>query len=164
RFFVIKSFNEQDIISSFTHEVWSSTDLGNNRLSKAFNSMRNSNLKRIFLFFSVNGSGQFCGIAEMKSKIVKKNDGNNEVDDDIWLDSSRWKGKFKIQWLLIKEIFILDILKFQLIYNSNNHNEFEMRPVTNSRDTQELPFEIGEQMIQIFKDVDSKTSFLQKMV
>lgn len=170
RFFVIKSFNEQDIISSFTHKVWSSTDLGNNRLSKAFNSMRNSNLKRIFLFFSVNGSGQFCGIAEMKSKIVKKNDGNNEVDDDIWLDSSRWKGKFKIQWLLIKDIpnIYLRHLKIpiniQQQYNSDNHNEFEMRPVTNSRDTQELPFEIGEQMIQIFKDVDSKTSFLQKMV
>lgn len=156
RFFVIKSFNEQDIKSSFIHKIWSSTDLGNKRLSRAFN-FKKSN-ERIFLIFSVNGSGQFCGIAEMKSNYLENKDNNNN-DEQIWLDNSRFKGKFQIQWLFAKNISnnLLRHLRFQV-------SEFEWKPVTNSRDTQELPFELGEEIVNIFKSTYSTTSFLQKIV
>lgn len=161
RFFVIKSFNEQDIISSFVHKVWSSTDLGNNRLSKAYYSLKNSS-QRIFLLFSVNGSGQFCGIAEMKSNIFKNNTPTGAGEDNIWLDNSRWKGKFQIQWLVIKDVSNNYFRHLKFSFHSWN-DQYELKPVTHSRDTQELPFKVGRQMIQIFKDVDSQTSFLQKM-
>lgn len=153
RFFVIKSFNEQDIKASFNHKIWSSTDLGNKRLSKAFNSKISN--QRIFLLFSVNGSGQFCGIAEMKSNYME-NDDPNQI---IWLDNTRFKGKFQIQWLFVKNIpnNFLRHLKFQ-------SNEYEWKPITNSRDTQELPFEVGEEIINIFKKSYSTTSFLQNMI
>lgn len=35
KFFVIKSYNILDVTSSFTHNIWTSTDLGNKRLNKA---------------------------------------------------------------------------------------------------------------------------------
>lgn len=155
RFFVIKSFNEDDVISSFVHKVWSSTELGNNRLSKAFNS-RSSTSERIFLIFSVNGSGKFCGIAEMKSKLNKNP--NAQGNKKIWSDNSRWKGIFKIQWLIIKDINNNYLRQLKISINS------EIKPVTNSRDTQELPFDIGVKMIDIFKNTDSSTSFLQNML
>lgn len=34
RFFVIKSFSEEDVCMSLQHQVWSSTELGNRRLDK----------------------------------------------------------------------------------------------------------------------------------
>ncbi|CCH41284.1 YTH domain family protein 3 [Wickerhamomyces ciferrii] len=160
RFFVIKSFNQQDINSSFIHKIWSSTDIGNNRLAKAFNNKYSN--ERIFLLFSVNGSGKFCGVAEMKSSLRLNPDGHE--NENVWLDGTRWKGNFKIQWLIIKDIsnLYLKHLKFQ---STNNFtNTFELKPVTNSRDTQELSFEVGRQMINIFKETHSSTSFLQGMV
>ena len=63
RFFVIKSFTEDDVFKSIKFEIWSSTPLGNNRLDKAH---KESNAQGpIYLFFSVNASGHFCGVAEM---------------------------------------------------------------------------------------------------
>ena len=63
RFFVIKSFSEDDIHRSIKYEIWCSTDHGNKRLDMAFRAMNNKG--PIYLLFSVNGSGHFCGVAEM---------------------------------------------------------------------------------------------------
>ena len=52
RYFVIKSFTEDDVQKSLKHEIWSSTNFGNQRLDKAFNEARGP----VYLFFSVNGS------------------------------------------------------------------------------------------------------------
>ena len=52
RFFVIKSFTEDDVHKSLKHEIWSSTTYGNQRLDKAFQEARGP----VYLFFSVNGS------------------------------------------------------------------------------------------------------------
>jgi hypothetical protein len=48
---------------SLKHEIWSSTVLGNKRLDTAFREF--SHKGPIYLFFSVNGSRHFCGVAEM---------------------------------------------------------------------------------------------------
>jgi hypothetical protein len=52
RYFVIKSFTEDDVQKSLKHEIWSSTNFGNQRLDKAFNEAKGP----VYLFFSVNGS------------------------------------------------------------------------------------------------------------
>lgn len=53
RFFVIKSYTEEDVHKSLKYEIWASTDLGNKRLDKAFR--ESADKGPIYLFFSVNG-------------------------------------------------------------------------------------------------------------
>ena len=52
RFFVIKSYTEEDVHKSLKYEIWASTDLGNKRLDKAFR--ESADKGPIYLFFSVN--------------------------------------------------------------------------------------------------------------
>lgn len=52
RFFVIKSYTEEDVHKSLKYEIWASTDLGNKRLDKAFHESSESG--PIYLLFSVN--------------------------------------------------------------------------------------------------------------
>lgn len=54
---------EEDVQKSLKHEIWSSTVLGNKRLDAAYRETANKG--PVYLFFSVNGSRHFCGVAEM---------------------------------------------------------------------------------------------------
>ena len=67
RYFVIKSYTEDDVHKSLKYEIWSSTDPGNKRLDKAFKENRDRG--PIYLFFSVNTSGHFCGMAEILTPV-----------------------------------------------------------------------------------------------
>lgn len=58
RFFVIKSYTEDDVHKSLKYEIWSSTDPGNKRLDKAFK--ENAGRGPIYLFFSVNARCVIC--------------------------------------------------------------------------------------------------------
>lgn len=69
RYFVIKSYTEDDVHKSLKYEIWSSTDPGNKRLDKAFK--ETAGRGPIYLFFSVNASGHFCGMAEMLTPVRK---------------------------------------------------------------------------------------------
>lgn len=54
KFFVIKSFSEDNVHRSIKHGVWASTPLGNRKLDAAYQEARDGgNTCRIFLFFSV---------------------------------------------------------------------------------------------------------------
>ena len=67
RYFVIKSYTEDDVHKSLKYEIWSSTEPGNKRLDKAFKDTAGRG--PIYLFFSVNASGHFCGMAEMLTPV-----------------------------------------------------------------------------------------------
>ena len=58
KFFVIKSYNILDVNASFIHNIWTSTELGNRRLDKAYTELSKTNNPdvdgKIFLFFLVN--------------------------------------------------------------------------------------------------------------
>ncbi|KAI3406883.2 hypothetical protein KGF56_000175 [Candida oxycetoniae] len=143
RFFVIKSYNVLDINASFQHSIWTSTELGNRRLDAAYKSNLEKSispsgkmLSPIFLFFSVNSSGKFCGVSQMTGPI------DYTQTSDIWCEHSKWKGVFPVEWLLIKDV---PNKYFQHLKVPNN----EYKPVTNSRDTQEIPYEVGVQMLKI---------------
>ena len=55
KFFVIKSYNILDVNASFIHNIWTSTELGNRRLDKAYTELSKTNNPdvdgKIFLFF-----------------------------------------------------------------------------------------------------------------
>ncbi|XXG79010.1 hypothetical protein AAC387_Pa09g0172 [Persea americana] len=151
KFFVIKSYSEDDVHKSIKYNVWSSTPNGNKRLGSAYeDAQRISGGKRghcpIFLFFSVNASGQFCGVAEMIGPV------DFEKDMDFW-QQDKWSGSFPVTWHVIKDV---PNSHFRHIILENNEN----KPVTNSRDTQEIGCMRGIEMLNIFKGYMSKTSIL----
>ena len=125
RFFVIKSYSEDDVHKAIKYGVWASTDTGNRRLDTAYREMGNQG--PVYLFFSVNASGQFSGMAQMESAL----DYTNKFG--CWAQD-KWSGSFMIKWTFIKDI---PNNQFRHIVLANN----EGKPVTNSRDTQEVMFE-----------------------
>ncbi|KAK3218530.1 hypothetical protein Dsin_012500 [Dipteronia sinensis] len=150
-FFVIKSYSEDDIHKSIKYNVWASTPNGNKRLDSAFEDAQDKMGTKgskcpVFLFFSVNASGQFCGVAEMIGRV----DFNRNMD--FW-QQDKWNGYFPVKWHIIKDV---PNPQLRHIILENNDN----KPVTNSRDTQEVKFPQGTEMLNIFKNYASKTSIL----
>ncbi|XP_058076097.1 YTH domain-containing protein ECT4 isoform X2 [Magnolia sinica] len=151
KFFVIKSYSEDDVHKSIKYSVWSSTPSGNKRLDSAYEDAQRISGGRpgncpIFLFFSVNASGQFCGVAEMTGPV------DFQKDMYFW-QQDKWNGSFPVKWHIIKDV---PNANFRHIILENNEN----KPVTNSRDTQEIRYIQGMDMLNIFKNHSSKTSIL----
>uniref|UniRef100_A0A7N0TJS6 YTH domain-containing family protein n=1 Tax=Kalanchoe fedtschenkoi TaxID=63787 RepID=A0A7N0TJS6_KALFE len=66
KFFIIKSYSEDDVHKSVKYNVWASTPNGNKKLDSAYKQAQEKSTPcPLFLFFSVNASGQFLGLAEM---------------------------------------------------------------------------------------------------
>ncbi|KAI5056758.1 hypothetical protein GOP47_0028576 [Adiantum capillus-veneris] len=151
KFFIIKSYSEDDVHKSIKYSVWSSTPNGNKRLDEAYRKAQEkseapSTLCPVFFFFSVNCSGQFCGVAEMVGPV---DFGKNM---DFWLQG-KWNGCLPVKWHIIKDV---PNGHFRHIILSNNDN----KPVTHSRDTQEVHFHQGLEMLKIFKFFPTRTSLL----
>ncbi|XVE94190.1 hypothetical protein REPUB_Repub01dG0260400 [Reevesia pubescens] len=151
KFFVIKSYSEDDVHKSMKYDVWSSTANGNRKLDAAFHEAEARESETgtkypIFLFFSVNGSGQFVGLAEMIGKV----DFNKDMD--FW-QMDKWNGFFPVKWHVIKDIPNKELCHIIL---ENNEN----KPVNHSRDTQEIGLKQGLEMLNIFKSYSAKTSLL----
>ncbi|CAL1705595.1 unnamed protein product [Somion occarium] len=146
RYFVIKSYTEDDVHKSLKYEIWSSTDPGNKRLDKAFK--ETASRGPIYLFFSVNASGHFCGMAEMLTPV------DYTRSSTVWA-SDKWKGVFKVRWIFVRDIPNASLRHIRL------NNTQERKPVTNSRDTQELLPEAGQEMLRIFHTHPARTSLLQ---
>ena len=140
RFFVVKSYSEDDIHRSIKYEIWCSTEHGNKRLDTAFR--ERDGRGPVFLFFSVNGSGHFCGMAQMLNGV------DYQASAGVWAQD-KWKGiknqeselrttcsndrcfagQFKVKWIYVKDVPNSQLRHIRL---ENNEN----KPVTNSRDTQ----------------------------
>ncbi|KAJ3029394.1 hypothetical protein HDV00_009613 [Rhizophlyctis rosea] len=151
RYFVIKSFTEDDVHKSLKYNIWSSTEIGNRRLNNAFlssslpsSSPSSPSRYPIYLFFSVNASGHFCGVAEMTTKV------DYDRSSSVWSDEGRWKGVFGVRWIFVKDVPNVVLRGLRVPANEN-------KPVTNSRDTQELPADVGREMLTIFLNYRPRT-------
>ena len=143
RFFVIKSYAEDDVHRSIKYNVWCSTEHGNRRLDGAFRDQKSKG-GVVYLLFSVNGSGHFCGIAQMTSEVELS------TDTGIWTQD-KWKGRFDIRWIYVKDVPNNQLRHIRL---ENNEN----KPVTNSRDTQEVPPDKGKLVVKIIHAYQHTTS------
>ncbi|GLT86696.1 hypothetical protein SLE2022_048180 [Rubroshorea leprosula] len=146
RFFVIKSYSEDNIHKSIKYGVWASTPNGNKKLDVAYHEAKEKQTCPVFLLFSVNASSQFCGVAEMVGSV------NFDKSVDYWLQD-KWSGHFPVRWHIIKDV---PNSQFRHILVRSNDN----KPVTNSRDTQEVELEQGIEMLNIFKNYGSHSSIL----
>lgn len=142
RFFIIKSYSEDDIHRSIKYSVWCSTEQGNKRLDAAYKEREGKG--PIFLFYSVNGSGHFCGMAQMMTHV------EFNTDVGVWAQD-KWKGQFEVKWIYVKDVPNGHLRHIRL---ENNEN----KPVTNSRDTQEVPLEKGKQVLKILHNYRHSTS------
>ncbi|EOA30627.1 hypothetical protein CARUB_v10013762mg [Capsella rubella] len=147
KFFVIKSYSEDDVHNSIKYGAWSSTPTGNKKLNAAYyEAKENSQECPVYLLFSVNASGQFVGLAEMVGPV----DFNKTME--YW-QQDKWIGCFPVKWHIIKDI-PNSLLRHITLENNEN------KPVTNSRDTQEVNLDHGTKIIKIFKEYMSKTCIL----
>lgn len=147
KFFIIKSYSEDNVHKSIKYGVWASTPNGNRKLDAAFREAKEKEgTCPVFLLFSVNASAQFCGMAEMTGSV----DFDKSVD--YW-QQDKWTGQFPVKWHIIKDV---PNSQFRHIILENNDN----KPVTNSRDTQEVGLEQGLEILDIFKSYNSDTSIL----
>lgn len=117
--------------SAFAYNIWTSTTLGNKRLDAAM-----AECGSVFLFFLVNESGKFCGVCQMKGPV------NFTESANVWLNS-KFKGFFPIEWHYIKDVPHRVFHHLKVVTNNG-------KPITNSRDTQEIPFAIAVAFLEIF--------------
>ncbi len=142
RYFVIKSYSEDDIHRSIKYSIWCSTEHGNKRLDAAYREREGKG--PVYLFYSVNGSGHFCGMSQMMSGL------DYNASSSVWAQD-KWKGQFDVKWIYVKDVPNSQLRHIRL---ENNEN----KPVTNSRDTQEVPPEKGKQVLKILHNYRHTTS------
>uniref|UniRef100_A0A3Q2D387 YTH domain-containing family protein n=1 Tax=Cyprinodon variegatus TaxID=28743 RepID=A0A3Q2D387_CYPVA len=142
RVFIIKSYSEDDIHRSIKYNIWCSTEHGNKRLDGAYRSLASKG--PLYLLFSVNGSGHFCGVAEMRSPV------DYNTSAGVW-SQDKWKGRFDVRWIFVKDVPNSQLRHIRL---ENNEN----KPVTNSRDTQEVPLDKARQVLKIIAGYKHTTS------
>jgi len=94
-----------------------------------------------------NSSGQFCGMARMMSPV------DYTTSSSVWTQTDKWKGRMDVRWIFVKDIPNSQLRHIRVWNNEN-------KPVTNSRDTQELPSDAGVAMLRIFSDFPSKSSVI----
>lgn len=140
---MIKSYSEDDIHRSIKYEIWCSTEHGNQRLDQAFRE-REEKGGTVYLFFSVNGSGHFCGVAQMMTAV------DYNSNSSVW-SQDKWKGTFKVRWIYVKDVPNSHLRHIRL---ENNEN----KSMTNSRDTQEVPNAKGIQVLQIIHSFEHQSS------
>ena len=149
KFFVIKSFSEEDVHKSIKYNVWSSSKDGNLTLSNAYR-ITEENKGNVYLFFSCNGSGRYCGLARMKSPC----DENKTFG--LWTQDGKWPGLFDVEWLFIKDVPFKEFKNVIITMKDG-----EVKPISNSRDTQEIPFEQAKTMIQKITDYQNTNTILE---
>ncbi len=149
KFFVIKSFSEEDVHKSIKYGVWSSSKNGNLTLNNAYNITKEKN-GSVYLFFSCNGSGRFTGICRMKTPC----DENKHFE--FWTQDNKWPGLFEVEWMFIKDVPFKEFKDIIITMKDG-----EIKPISNSRDTQEIPFEQAKIMIERISKYQNSNTILE---
>ena len=149
KFFVIKSFSEEDVHKSIKYNVWSSSKDGNLTLSNAFR-IAEEGKGNVYLFFSCNGSGRYAGVAKMKT-ICDEN-----KSFGLWTQDGKWPGLFDVEWLFIKDVPFKEFKDIIITMKDG-----EVKPISNSRDTQEIPYEQAKIMLQRIAEYQNTNTILE---
>ena len=149
KFFIIKSFSEEDVHKSIKYGVWSSSKNGNLTLSNAFQLTKEKN-GNVYLIFSCNGSGRYVGIARMKTPC----DENRTFE--FWTQDGKWPGLFDVEWLFIKDVPFKEFKDIIITMKDG-----ETKPISNARDTQEVPFEQAKIMFEKISKYQNSNTILE---
>ncbi len=102
------------------------------------------------IVFSCNQSRKFLGLAAMKSKVDY-----NKVFP-YWTQDNQWGAVFELEWIFIKDLpyNLFKAIKVRM------GDDIE-RPVTFSRNAQEIPFEEGKKTIEIIEKYYNTNTILE---
>jgi hypothetical protein len=149
QFFVIKSFSEEDVHKAIKYNIWTSTKSGNQSLNAAYQ-MTEEIGGYVYLFFSCNGSGRFVGLARMKSSVA------TEEFFPFWTQDNKWGGLFKIEWISVKDVPFRIFREIEITMKDG-----QLKPVSNSRDTQEIPYNEAYVILQRFQNFVNTNTILE---
>jgi hypothetical protein len=82
-----------------------------------------------------------------------KSEYNESSNFIYWSQSDKWKGFFKVAWLIVKDI---PNTSFKSLTNKLN----DCKPVPSSRDTQEVHNTVAQEMLKIYKEHKYTSSIL----
>ena len=131
QFFIIKSYNKENIEKSRKHSVWATTISNSNKLNEAFKK------GNVILIFSVNCSQSYKGYAIMTSCTADSPSNNWQIENNIKLG-----GDFSVVWLCYCE---LNSSKAKHLQNAKKNND----PVNKSRDCTELSYSCGYELCKL---------------
>lgn len=149
RFFIIKSFSEEDVHKGIKYKVWCSTRHGNLDINKAYHDAKSKG-GEVYLFYSCNGSGRYVGVAKLTSPL----DENNTFK--YWTQDSKWAGLFDIEFVFIKDVPFRQFKSIQITMKDG-----QTKPVTFSRDSQEVPFNEGKLMLKYVEEFVNSNTILE---
>ncbi|KAK0709651.1 YTH domain-containing protein [Lasiosphaeria miniovina] len=131
RFFIVKSFNEDNVLKCMEDGVWATQVQNGQVLTSAF-----ANCRNVILFFSINKSKAFQGYARMATAP------SPDTPRPKWMNGIHWdvSPPFRVEWLskVPFEFFRAGHLK-------NRYNEY--LPVLVGKDGQEIEEECGRQLL-----------------
>ncbi|KAK4180306.1 YT521-B-like domain-containing protein [Triangularia setosa] len=132
RFFIVKSFNEQNVQQCMEDNIWTTQAKNSSTFTDAFEQCKN-----VILFFSINQSGHFQGYARMLSAPSKK------IPHSWWMKSLPWGSSepFRLEWLSTTP---LEFGRVRHIHNSLN----EDLPVLVGKDGQEIEAGAGVDLLR----------------
>ena len=130
---------------SIKYGKWASTRPGNLKLQKEWREYGVKGIP-ILLFFSVNQSKYWSGVAQMTSDV------DLDTQLDIWSTFGRWTGAFSVRWLRIKDVD----------WSAGKHivNPLTKKVVHFARDTQELPLKTGVELLKVIEKTPSTTALI----
>jgi YTH domain-containing family protein len=83
-----------------------------------------------------------------------------EVEEEkffpFWTQDNKWGGLFEVEWIFIKDVPFYHVrhLNFPM-------NDGLTRPISYSRDAQEVPFEQAKEFIEIFESFVNTNTILE---
>lgn len=145
RFFIIKSSNKENLETSQRCNEWATTLTNQKKLNEAFHS------SNVILIFSASRTGCFQGYAIMTTFI------GDQVTNNLWQNENNVKlgGSFGVKWLCCCE------MPFTRVKHMVNPINGDL--ITKSRDTQELPKEIGYELCILCYEQEKAESNLKPM-
>ena len=162
-------YNFEQASKAYKTCCWSSTPKANRKLASAYKTL--GGCRKIVSVYVCQWIGEIGAVAEITSVGIGNNDlngdfGSEEGDERVLKHGQRQKTKqkhkqkgverqrqdrteFQLRWWHIIDIANKQLKHLRVPSNGN-------RPVTNSRDTQELPLDIGQAMLDIFRESNAK--------
>ncbi|PQE12204.1 YT521-B-like family protein [Rutstroemia sp. NJR-2017a BVV2] len=140
RYFIVKSFNEENVVKCMQDSVWTTQAQNGPIFKEAFETCKN-----VILVFSINKSRAFQGYARMESL-------PGEVEAPSWQKAINWEsaGAFRVRWLVICTT------RFQRIgHLKNPYNDHQA--VLIGKDGQEIEEGCGRALVEcIVEEVEQE--------
>lgn len=136
RFFIIKSFNEDNVRKCMIDGVWATQSRNGQTLTRAFASCKN-----VILFFSINKSRAFQGYARMSTAP------SPDTPRPGWMNNVHWDSSppFRVEWLNKVPVQFSRINGLKNSYNDDH-------PVLVGKDGQEVEERCGRELLRVMQN------------